>query len=687
MSGGDAGLLSRGSNSVAPASLLATAWGQVLTDLRQHLQSAIDRVFPGGAAALIAPLREEPRFAWLIDTFGLDDLEAASVALCAAPDFDHEVRQAFIRLQGEPRSGRPDLAMLQAVLCDGFDERLSLRSHFAWDAPLFRHRLLQPLATPPVAGEFLCNSHFAVDPQILRTLCYGEWLDPRLARYCRLHSGPPSEAPAVIDPRPLANLITGALAQREPLALSFVGQTGSGRRATAQHLANAAAAKLLVADLAYAQHLGEFAELTTPLLREAWLQGAWLYLEGVDALFETPSPEVQRFLDDLAEDGGICIIASQHALAFDGRRPLAPLVIEFDNASPTQAWMAALGEDAPIGADDVELLASRYHLPVARIRAAGQQARRLARMQRGSQARAGMEDLVRAARLQGPSGLSKLARKVDTVHRWDDLVLPADAQRQLRELCARVEHSMRVFRDWGFGPRMSLGKGTSALFVGASGTGKTMAAEVIAANLGLDLYKIDLATIVSKYIGETEKNLDRVFAAARCANAVLLFDEADALFGKRSEVRDAHDRYANLEVAYLLQKMEEYEGLSILSTNLKQNLDEAFLRRLTYTVLFPFPAAAEREAIWRKTCPQNLPLEENVDFEMLARTFKLSGGNIRNALLAAAFFAAAESSAVGMQHLIHGVRRELQKAGKTVGDLDAVTLEPVSVNEANLRYG
>ena len=686
MSADDDGLLYRAEEPQTLESPLAIAWGTALATLRRRLLRNADCKLTGGPAGLIASLREDPRFAWLMETFGLNDLDAASIAICMAADLDRDLRFAFARLRGEPQSGRPDLSVLQALLCDSFDERITLQSRFAWDAPLFRYRLLQPLEAATRAPDPLRTSALSVDPQILRTLCYGEWLDPRLARYCRLYTEAPAEAAAAIDLQPLANVVAAALAEREPLLLSFLGQTGSGRRSTAQHLAIGAGAKLLVADLNYAYHLGEFVELTTPLLREAWLQGAWLYLEGVDALLETAAPEVQRFLDDLADDGGICIIASQHALAFANRRPLTPLNVEFDAASPAQAWRDALhNDDADAG--DIEMLAGRYRLPTARIHAAGVYAARLARLQRGPLATPELDDLIRAARLQGPSGLSKLARKIEPIHRWEHLVLPVDAQRQLREICARVEHATRVFKDWGFGPRMSLGKGTSALFVGASGTGKTMAAEVIAADLGLDLYKIDLATVVSKYIGETEKNLDRVFEAARYTNAVLLFDEADALFGKRSEVRDAHDRYANLEVAYLLQKMEEYEGLSVLSTNLKQNLDNAFLRRLTYTVLFPFPSMLEREAIWRKTCPADMPLAADVNFTTLAKGFKLSGGNIRNALLAAAFFAAVDGVPVGMQHLIHGVRRELQKAGKTVGDLDTVTLEPIAANDGMLRHG
>jgi SpoVK/Ycf46/Vps4 family AAA+-type ATPase len=221
--------------------------------------------------------------------------------------------------------------------------------------------------------------------------------------------------------------------------------------------------------------------------------------------------------------------------------------------------------------------------------------------------------------------------------------------------------------DWGFGARLSLGKGVNALFAGPSGTGKTMASEIIARELGLDLYKIDLSGVVSKYIGETERNLDRVFAAAEDANSILFFDEADALFGKRSEVRDSHDRYANIEISYLLQKMEEYEGLAILATNLRANLDEAFIRRLAFTIHFPFPDKAHRFRIWQGIWPSSLELDSGVDLRFLADKFKLSGGNIKNIALAAAYLAAEQNQSVRMNHLIHATRREYQKLGKPLG--------------------
>ncbi|MBB4753131.1 ATP-binding protein [Actinoplanes lobatus] len=260
--------------------------------------------------------------------------------------------------------------------------------------------------------------------------------------------------------------------------------------------------------------------------------------------------------------------------------------------------------------------------------------------------------------------LSELAFRVPSTFGWDDLVLPPEPVRRLRELTQRVAHRRRVLDEWGFGRLLPYGRGVSALFTGPSGTGKTMAAGVIAAELDLDLYEIDLAGVVSKYIGETEKNLERIFAAAESAGAVLFFDEADAIFGKRSEVHDAHDRYANLEVAYLLRRMERYDGVAILATNLRENLDDAFLRRLQFVVEFPMPGQGDRERMWRRFLPDTAPVADTVDFDLLARRFRLSGGNIKNIVLSAAYLASANGGRIGMGHLIRATHDEHLKIGR-----------------------
>ncbi|NOY64092.1 MAG: ATP-binding protein, partial [Nitrospirae bacterium] len=253
---------------------------------------------------------------------------------------------------------------------------------------------------------------------------------------------------------------------------------------------------------------------------------------------------------------------------------------------------------------------------------------------------------------------------IDSPFHWDDLILPPDRKRQLREICDFVSHKHRVYYHWGFERKLSSGRGLNILFSGPSGTGKTMAAGIIAEEIGADLYRIDLSLVVSKYVGETEKNLDRIFDFAARGNIILFFDEADALFGKRTEIKDSHDRYANIEINYLLQKMEEHEGIVILATNLSKNMDQAFLRRMHFTVEFPFPEKQYRLLIWKRIYPEETPLSDDIDFEFLAERLQIAGGNIKNIALNSAVFAAAEGRPVSMKHIIRAAAREYQKMGR-----------------------
>jgi SpoVK/Ycf46/Vps4 family AAA+-type ATPase len=279
-------------------------------------------------------------------------------------------------------------------------------------------------------------------------------------------------------------------------------------------------------------------------------------------------------------------------------------------------------------------------------------------------------ELARAAQVQSDQSLDGLASRVVASFDWGDLVLPPSTLRQVKEIAAAIKYRQVVYSQWGFEQRIAGGRGLKVLFAGPSGTGKTMTAGVIARDLGLELYKIDLSAIVSKYIGETEKNLDRIFRAARHSNAILFFDEADALFGKRSQVKDAHDRYANIEVAYLLQKMEEHEGVVILASNLSKNIDDAFSRRLHYIVDFPLPDEDHRALLWRGMFPARVPLSDDVDIPFLAKQFPLAGGDIRNVALGAAFAAAKDETAIAMQHLIRAIAQQMHRQGKATSPSD-----------------
>ena len=312
-------------------------------------------------------------------------------------------------------------------------------------------------------------------------------------------------------------------------------------------------------------------------------------------------------------------------------------------------------------------LASQFRLTPGQIQAAAAWvAQRRAMTHDGAEVT--RDALYAACRHQSYHKLTELAFKIEPHYTWDDLVLPGDRREQLQELCDQVVHRQRVYGDWGFARKLAQGRGISALFAGPSGTGKTMAAEVMAHALQLDLYKIDLSGVVNKYIGETEKNLAKIFHEAEASNAILFFDEADALFGKRTKISDAHDRYANIETSYLLQRMEAYEGIVILATNLRENMDEAFTRRIKFIVDFPFPDATSRKLIWQTHFPHETPVSADLDYDWLAQQFQITGGNIKNIVLSAAFCAAANGGTVDMTHVLHGTRREFEKIGKSWND-------------------
>jgi hypothetical protein len=364
-------------------------------------------------------------------------------------------------------------------------------------------------------------------------------------------------------------------------------------------------------------------------------------------------------------------IGQLHTLAFiSAARPqaLERPTLRFDVNKPNaverkQLWQHALGEGAARLNGALDNLAGHFRLSARAIQAEGSQlAPLLAAHERPDSL------LWSTCRALGRSKLDDLAQRVEASAGWDDLILPDVQKVTLRQIGAHVRNRLKVHFEWGFSQRGARGLGLTALFAGESGTGKTMAAEVLARELQLDLYRIDLSAVVSKYIGETEKNLRRVFDAAEDTGAILLFDEADALFGKRSEVKDSHDRYANIEVSYLLQRMEAYSGLAVLTTNLKAALDPAFQRRIRFIVHFPFPDHIQREAIWRTAFPTQTP-QGKLDYPKLAR-LGVTGGGIRNIALNAAFRAAELNEAVSMSHLLHAARSEAGKQERPLSDAE-----------------
>jgi SpoVK/Ycf46/Vps4 family AAA+-type ATPase len=357
------------------------------------------------------------------------------------------------------------------------------------------------------------------------------------------------------------------------------------------------------------------------------------------------------------------------------RRPFVRLAVpDVSYAERRTLWSARLAElqDRAPDLNDEELsaLAGRFRLTPGQVEDALVRAQTLAWSRGERTGPISANDIDAACRAQAQHHLGLLARQLTPRYTWEDIVLPQQQLATLRLIATMIRQRSVVYGQWGFDRKLAMGKGVITMFSGPSGTGKTMAAEILARDLGFDLYKIDLSAVVNKYIGETEKNLERLFSDAENTDTILFFDEADALFGKRSAVSDAHDRYANIETGYLLQRTEEYNGLVILASNLPKNVDEAFLRRLHFTVNFSLPEEAERLEIWRRTFPREAPQDHDLDLPFLARQLKITGGNIRNIILAAAFLAAEDRAPIAMRHLLIAARHEFQKTGKMITDRD-----------------
>ncbi len=485
-------------------------------------------------------------------------------------------------------------------------------------------------------------------------------------------------------------LLKCAVPSGEPPVLVFYGLDRVSQAAAARRLAAQARRPLLTVDLEAVTGAGCPPHHALQLaLRDARLAGAVPCLAGWDACLAKDGTLSPDMLAQLCAHPDLVVVAGRATWqpgGIDRERPMFwiefPIpayaqrvalwqhflrVGESTNGRMYECTNGRMGQYGELEALDLAALAGQFALTTGQIRDAVASARDRAAQRGGS---VQPEDLFVAARAHSSPRLSSLARKIEPRYTWADIVLPDDQLALLREIVATVHGRPLVLDEWGVGQKLVSSAGVTILFAGPPGTGKTMAAEVIAAELGLDLYKIDLSTIVSKYIGETEKNLERIFQEAENSNAILFFDEADAIFGKRSEVKDAHDRYANIEISYLLQRMEMYDGVTVLATNLRANLDEAFTRRLQFAVDFPFPEEAYRLRIWETLFPADVPSEPDLDFGLLARRFKLAGGSIRNVIVSATYLAAADGQRVTMAHLLHGTRRELQKMGRLVNEAD-----------------
>jgi Winged helix domain, variant/ATPase family associated with various cellular activities (AAA) len=576
-------------------------------------------------------------------SFGLDPLDVEVLLIALIPDVDPRFEQLYGYLNDDVTRRRASVG-LALGLCGTPEASAAARSRFGADSPLVAGGLM----VIDDQDRPLLSRALRVPDRVAAHLLGGDQPDPALAEI--LAPDPPA-----VPVEDGGTLVRGLASEVGLLYLRE--RPGAGAAALACAAASSVGRRPLVLDLRWLAGRADAADLVAVAVREARLTGSVLVGAPADPLVE--HRDVIRRLSSSAAT--VVLAGTVHWDPLWSATP--PLLIEV--STPTAEQRSALWRECLDGQLAPELnpgaATAQFVLSPEQVA----QAARAARLQadvRGSPVTE--TDLGHGARAQNTIGLARLARRIEPAVGWMDLVLPEPTLTQLREIAVRARHRSRVLDEWSMRPGGGRGRGVTALFAGDSGTGKTMSAEVIAADLDLDLYAVDLSGVIDKYVGETEKNLERIFTEAAGVNAVLLFDEADAIFGKRSEVRDAHDRYANIESAYLLQRMESFDGLAILATNLRANLDEALTRRLDLIVDFPIPDATLRRGLWDRCLGRRIPRAADLDLDFCADAFELSGGNIRSAVVSAAYLAAKEDRSVRTADLVAGVYQEYRKLGR-----------------------
>lgn len=634
---------------------LATARGEVRDYLERHVGHSQDNSQPIDLESVSSPTIEPnnteplPALEILTRSFGLSVFERAILLLCAGMELDSSLAGLCASAQGGSTRRYPTFSLALDALPAPHWSALNPAS------PLRRWRLIE---ISNQAGVPLTVSPLSIDERVLHFLTGLQYLDERLAGLLRPVQTTEDVAPSHAAQAGLIAAAWNRPHRRLPV-IHLCGLDEITKRSVATAGCTEAGFGLyaLAADQipANAQEIEGLIRLWE---RESVLTSSAVYVDtdGIDVNDAKAVAQVSRFIDRIQ---GPVILSSR-----DRWRQLGRGVKTLDIGKPTAKEQQSAWEDL-LSAAHVNInghapnLVAQFNLNFAGIRASVDEA-----LESGTEGDALVQALWDAGRSQARARLESLAERIEPVAQWDDLVLPTGEKAMLREISSHVRQRSKVYESWGFGGTCRRGLGISALFAGSSGTGKTMAGEVLANTLHLDLFRIDLSSVISKYIGETEKNLRRVFDAAEDGGAILFFDEADALFGKRSEVKDSHDRYANIEINYLLQRMESYRGLAVLATNMRSALDPAFLRRLRFVTNFPFPEFAQREEIWQKVFPGKTPTE-SLNTSMLARLV-IPGGNIRNIAMNAAFRAAEEGTPVRMMHVAQAARHEFVKMEKPI---------------------
>lgn len=667
------GLVAGGLAAEEPADQLAPGNSPLAVALRRSQAEIASRKTESLASGVSL------RLCRLADEFSLSAFELDTLLVCLLPEIDTKYERLCAYLHDDVTRKRPSVNLALQCLLDSLEARVAARDSFLPQAPLIAHHLLQIDHDSTASSPSLLSRNLRIEDRVADYLLGSDRTDHRLGGCVRL-TNCRIRLEDMILTGSLKNELSQIVERPEGYTGTVVylqGHCGVGKKTAAEALCQSWGLPLLMVDVTslLADDLAPDLSITLAF-REAKLQGSAICWASLDPLLSDDKvmrPGSESLIRGMIDFSGP-VLATGEAEWHPGSTLADKSFVRIDLPLPPyatreQLWDAYLNGHSPMATDvDLAEVADKFRFTPAQIRDAAATARNLA-MCRGA-AEISESDLYSACRVTSNQRLGTLARKIQPRFTWQDIVLPRDQMAQLREIANYVRYRHVVYGEWNFEGKVSLGRGLNILFAGPSGTGKTMAAEIIASELGLDLYKIDLSTVVSKYIGETEKNLDKIFTEAQHSNAILFFDEADAVFGKRSEVRDSHDRYANIEIAYLLQKTEEYDGIVILATNLRKNLDEAFARRMHFSVEFPLPEEPDRYRIWQGIFPKEAPLSEDTDLKFMARQFKITGGNIKNIAVAAAFLAAENGGGIGVEQLIRATKREYQKIGRLCDEAD-----------------
>ncbi|MCP4368474.1 MAG: ATP-binding protein [Deltaproteobacteria bacterium] len=613
--------------------------------------------------------------------FNLTSFELDVILICVAHEINLQYETLYAYIQNDITKKKPSVELMFTLLALSNRERVYRRSVFFPESCLRRFQILNYAGENPEDQTPLLSRAFKLDNRIVAFLLELNCVDSLLSEFVRVLQPRLALDDLNLQEQTKTKIvnITKIYTQLDedeehrPLTILFYGHNGHDKLSSAEALCKHWGLSLLIVDLRKMLNKETaFKRTIHRVFREALLHFSTIYFDQFDQLL-AKDDKTKILRDEFFQ-----VLETFQGITFlDSQMPWVPnftlhnktfLSIEISVPYPDKRlalWKSVFdGKFQHITTSDLLEVATKFRFTEGQIKSAFWNAQQSALLEQPEDDLISLGNIYQACRNQSNQKLVNFAQKIEPRHGWGDIVLPKDNVEQLREICSHVKYRSIVFDNWGFERKLSLGKGLNILFSGPSGTGKTLASEILAKELHLDLFKIDMSNVVSKYIGETEKNLSEIFKEAETSNAILFFDEADALFGKRSEVKDSHDRYANIEISYLLQKMDEHEGIVIMATNLVKNIDEAFTRRMHFSIGFPSPNEELRYQLWQEIFPEEASCSEDIDFDFLAKSFEISGGHIKNIILAAAFSAAGNSGVISMEHIIRATKREFQKMGR-----------------------